>query len=141
MYLVVDSNVVISASLNRGNSLNVFLQNFEKKKFDLIAPNFLVLEIGKHTGKIAKKTNLLFQESLEILEFIINQIDFISDGEFYDKMQTARDMLKGHNKDSHYLALAIKRNCNIFSGDKVFKQLCPDRVKTPKELLEEFNIN
>jgi len=29
-------------------------------------------------------------------------------------------------------------NCNILSGDKVFKQLCPDKVKNPREILEEF---
>lgn len=138
MFLVVDSNVVISAAFNIGNSLNVFLQNFEKRRFEFIAPNLLVLEVGNHTDKIAKKTNLSAEESLEVLRFIIEQIKFVEDDEFTDKMSEARAILGGHQKDAHYLALALAFNCKIFSGDKVFKELCPDKVKTPKELLEEF---
>lgn len=136
--LVVDSNVVISAALNRGNSLNVFLQNFEKDMFEFIAPQFLIIEIGKHTDKIAKKTNLSFNESSEVLTFIIDQITFYQDNEFSDKIKEARVMLKEHGKDVHYLALALAKNCDIFSGDKTFRDLCPEKVKTPRELLEEL---
>lgn len=138
MFKVVDSNVVISAALNRGNSLNVFLKNFTKKKFDFIAPLFLIIEVGKHTEKIARKTNLSPEESLEMLEFVISQIKFIQDDEFTDKMKEAREILKNHNKDVHYLALALKFNCEIFSGDKTLKSIIPDKVITPKEILDLF---
>ena len=37
MFIVVDSNAVISAALSRGNLLNIFIQNFEKEKFKFIA--------------------------------------------------------------------------------------------------------
>lgn len=138
MLKVVDSNVIISAALNRGNSLNVFLQNFSKRRFNFIAPLFLIIEVGKHTEKIARKTNLSFEESLEILEFIINQIKFIQDDEFKDKLPEARKILRLHNKDAHYLALALAFNCKIFSGDKTLKSIIPDKVVTPKDLLDEF---
>ena len=138
MFIVVDSNVVISAALNKGNSLNVFLENFRNKKFDFIAPQFLFIEVGKHTNKIAGKTNFSFEESQEMLEFIISQIRFIQDDEFKDKLEEARKMLEHHNKDAHYLALALDFNCKIFSGDKTLKSIIPSKVITPKELLEEF---
>src|SRR3989344_4347853 len=108
MNVVVDSNVVISAALSRGNSLNVFIRNFEKNKFAFIAPQFLIIEVGKHTEKIANKTNLLREETLEIIEFIINQITFFQDNDFIDKIAEAREILKKHEKDVHYLALALK---------------------------------
>jgi predicted nucleic acid-binding protein len=139
MLRVVDANVVISAVLNRGNSLNVFIHNSEKKKFDFIAPQFLINEVGKHTKKIAEKTNLPFEDAVEMLEFVIDQISFIQDEEFIDKMAEVRGILKEHGKDAHYLALALKKNCKIFSGDKVLKSIVPEMVVTPKELLEGFD--
>ena len=139
MYLVVDPNTIISASLVRGNASNVFSLNYTKKKFDFVAPLFLVVELGKHTNKIASKTHFSLEEARKEIEFVTNQITFIPEGQFVDKIKEAREILKGHEKDALYLALALKFNCNIFSGDKVFKGLCPDKVKTPRELLDEFS--
>ena len=90
MYLVVDSNVVISAVLNKWNILDIFIKNFLEQRFDFIAPNFLVLEIGKNTEKIAKITRFSSEEVVEMLEFIISQITFVSDHYFKDKLDEAR---------------------------------------------------
>ncbi|MGB7532846.1 MAG: PIN domain-containing protein [Halobacteriota archaeon] len=48
----------------------------------------------------------------------------------------AEKMLSGHLKDVPYLALALKLECPIFSGDKVLKRLSPVRVCSPRELLD-----
>lgn len=68
----------------------------------------------------------------------MKQVKLIPDSGFKDKLGEARKILKEHHKDIHYLALALKFNCNIFSGDKIFKRLCPNKIKTPREILEEF---
>ncbi|MBI2449348.1 hypothetical protein HYV49_03555 [Candidatus Pacearchaeota archaeon] len=138
MFIVVDSNVVISAVLNRGNLLNIFIKNFSEKVFNFIAPNFLILEVGKHTEKIAKKTKFSDDEVLEMLEFVCGQITFVPDEYFKDNLEEARKILKEHEKDVPYLALALAFKCKIFSGDKVLKSIIPDRIKTPRELLDEF---
>ena len=138
-FLVVDVNVIISAVLGIWNSSKVFELNAKERKFKLFAPEFLYVEINKHTEKIAKKTKLSQEEVREALNFIMEQIDFISYEEFKDKFKEAKESLKEHEKDIYYLALALKLKCNIFLGDKTFKQLCPSLVKTPKEILEEFN--
>ena len=78
------------------------------------------------------------EEATKVMNFVSRQIKLISDSEFIYKIPEARNTLGEHNNDVHYLALALKKNCEIFSGDKVFKQLCPDKVKTPKELLDKF---
>ena len=62
MFLVVDPNTVISASIVKGNVSKVFSLNHEKKKFDLVAPLFLILEMGKHTNKIVEKTHFSEEE-------------------------------------------------------------------------------
>lgn len=137
--LVVDVNVVISALMNRGDSLEVFIQNFEKERFTLIAPYFLLIELSKYTEKIMRKTKFSSKELLEIAEFITNQIDLIHESEFSDMINDAKEILKEHYKDAPYLALALTRNCNLFSGDKVLKSLCPGEIRNPRELLEELN--
>lgn len=138
MFLVVDVNVIFSAILNRGDSWKVFVENSEKEIFNLIIPEFLIIEIGKHTIEMAQRTNLSLQEAEEALTFIAKRLTFVSEAEYADKIIKARIILKGHQKDVPYLALALKFNCNIFSGDKVFKQLCPEKVKNPKEILQEL---
>jgi len=97
--------------------------------------------LPKHTDKIAEKTKLSSQETLDILEFIINQISFIDDNSFKGKLNEARSILNEHIKDVPYLALALEFDCNILSGDKILKQLCPERVRNPREILQEFIDN
>ena len=137
--MVVDPNVIISAILTRGNSSAIFSLNYLKNKFDLISPLFTYVELGKHTTRIMGKTSLSLKESQEALNFIIKQITFIAEEEYMDKLEEARIILKGHEKDVPYLALALKFNCKIISGDKVLKDYCKERVKNPSEVLDEFN--
>ena len=138
MFLVVDINVVLSALVSRGDSSRIFKLNSEKKNFDLVAPQFILIEAGKHLAEIAKRSTLPFRETQEDLELITSQIRFFPEEDYKDKLSEAREILKAHEKDVPYLALALKFNCHIFSGDKVFKQLCPDKVKNPKEILNEL---
>jgi len=49
------------------------------------------------------------------MDFIKNQIEFIPYSEFNNKLE---ETIKINYKDSLYLALAMKLNCPIFSGDK-----------------------
>ena len=139
VFLVVDINVVLSALISHGDSSKVFKLNSDKRKFDLIAPQFILIEAGKHLAEIAKRSSLPFGEAQEDLELITSQIKFFPEEDYKDKLKEAKDILKEHEKDSHYLALALKFNCDVFSGDKVFKQLCPDKVKNPREILDELD--
>ena len=69
---------------------------------------------------------------------MLKQITFIPEEQFKDKIKEARIILKNHEKDVPYLALALKLNCKIFSGDKILRNIIPDKVVTPLELLKEF---
>ena len=136
--LVVDVNVIISSLFGEGNSLTVFKLDSILKKYQFISPELVIIEFSKDSSEIAKRSKLSVEEATKVMSFVSRQIKLVSDSEFTDKMSEARKTLRGHEKDVHYLALALKRDCAIFSGDKVFKQLCPSKVKTPKEFLEEF---
>ncbi len=137
--LIVDINVVLSALVSHGDSSRVFILNAQKNKFRLISPQFFLIEAGKHTTEIAERSALSLEEALKDVEFIMKQITLVSEDEYKDKENEAKQILKGHEKDVPYLALSLKYDCNIFSGDKIFKQFCPERVKTPREILEELD--
>ena len=138
MFLVVDINVILSALVSHGNSSRIFELNSEKKKFDFIAPQFILIEAGKHLTEIAKRSTLPIEETQRDLELITKQINFFPEEDYKDKLAEARNILKEHQKDVPYLALALKFDCDIFSGDKIFKQLCPNKVRNPKEILQEL---
>lgn len=138
MYLVVDPNVFISALIMKGNSSKVFSLNSIIQKFDFIAPNFLILEVGKHTERITNKTHSSQNDIEEQVEFLLNEITIIPDDEYKNKLEEARQLLKEHKKDAPYVALALAFNCKILSGDKTLKELVPDMVFTPRQVLDEF---
>ena len=135
MEVVVDINVVLSASLTKGDSFNVFALNDLFNKFDFIAPEFLLTELKKHEEEFLKRSKLSKQDFRETLDFIIEQISFIPKSEFSDLIPKAKESMSEHLKDVQYVALALKVDCPIFSGDKLLKKLSPAEVLSPKEML------
>ena len=138
MEIIVDVNVVISSLLSKGEAFKVFAKNYAFHKFDFIAPEFLLTELNKHKSELIKNSKLNRDEFDDVLEFIIEQITFISESQFEDWVEKAKKPLLNHLKDVQYLALAMKLNCPIFSGDKRFKELSPVKVFSPKEMLNKF---
>lgn len=137
MLLVVDANIVFSSLIRRGNPFKVFEANKIFKTFEFIAPEFLFTEIGEKLDKISAETKLSKQELLDVLSFIKEQIEFIPSSEFLDKMPEA---MKLNFKDSPYLALALKLNCLIFSGDKKLGEQRRIEVLSPKQLLDMLGL-
>ena len=136
MKLVVDANVVFSALVSKGVAFSVFFLNSLVKKFEFIAPEYLWVEIEKRKNKILEYSGFSEEELDEVINFLKKEIEIIPDSEFLDLLPEAEKFIKGHEKDSPYLALALAFNCGIFSGDKRLKELSPVRVYSPKELLE-----
>ena len=138
MKIVVDVNVVLSSLLKRGNPFEVFASNSLFNKFEFVAPEFLLTELEKHKEKIFKLSGLSREIFDNTLKFVLEQITFIPKSEFSEFLPQAKELLSKHIKDVQYLALALKLDCPIFSGDKIFKELSPAKVLSPKELLNKF---
>ncbi|PIN90144.1 hypothetical protein COU57_04430 [Candidatus Pacearchaeota archaeon CG10_big_fil_rev_8_21_14_0_10_32_14] len=136
MFIVVDVNVVLSSLLTKGDSFNVFALNSITNKFTFIAPEFLIIGLESHKKEIEARTKMPSKEFKDNINFVLDQINLISDSEFKDKIEEANKILVNHNKDSPYLAMALKFKCQIFSGDKEFKKRCPAMVLNPKEMLD-----
>ena len=138
MFLIIDVNVIISSLFSKGNSFDVFFLNLIQKKFSFFAPEYLLEELEKHKQEVIQRTQLPESIIEKDIEFILDQITFVPKSEYGHNLAEARKMLQGNEKDVPYLALALEKNCHIFSGDKGLKKLIPDKVKTPREMIDEF---
>lgn len=138
MLFVVDFNVIFSALVNKGESFRVFRDNALSNKFEFIAPELLSEEIKNNKDKLLSLTKLTNEEFNKALLFILKQIKFVSSSKFLDKLSEAIEL---NPKDSPYLALALKFNCPIFSGDKELKEQTKVKVFSPREMLDIIESN
>lgn len=132
MRVVVDANAVFSALIRKGKPFEVFSANKIFNAFELVAPEFLFSEIGKRMDKILAETELTKEELAELLTFIKGEVSLISHYQFSDKLPEA---MRLNFKDSPYLALALKLNSPILSGDKGLKKQAKVKILSPAEAL------
>ncbi len=137
MLVVVDVNVVLSALIKEGNCFEIFEANKISDRFEFIAPEFLLYELNNKKERLLSETNLSKEKLSEVLSFIKKQIAFIPSSDFIDKLPEASDI---NFKDSPYLALAIKFNCPILSGDKRLKEQTKVKILSPREALNILGI-
>ncbi len=138
MRLVVDANVVVSSLLRRGVPFKVFAFNSFLNKFEFVAPDFLISETEKHKERLLEETELSKDIFFDTIDFLFENINTVAAGEFKEFVPEAKKMLSEHLKDVPYLALALKLNCPILSGDKKLRILSPVRVFSSRELLDSF---
>ena len=138
MKIVVDVNVVFSSLLSKGNSLTVFELNSVFDRLDLVAPEFLLMELEEHREEFLKRSKLPKEEFDDVLWFVLGQINFILKSEFSKSIPKAKKLSSKHLKDVQYVALALELSCPIFSGDKSLKEISGVEVLNPKELLSRF---
>lgn len=132
---MVDANTVFSSLLTKGRVLDLFLLNSKLRKFELIAPEYLLLEIEKHADKLIRETKLSSSEVLEILDFIRDEIEFIPTSEF-KQFEKEASGISPDAGDVPYFALALKFQCPLLSGDKILKQQSAVKVISPADAVK-----
>lgn len=133
--LVVDFNVVFSALVTRGKSRFVFELNDILGKFEFISTQYMYSELSDNLDRISLLSKLPKEEISKVLEFIKKSVEIIPFKTFEDKAKEAIS-LAPHLKDVPYVALSLKLDCKMLSGDKGLKKALPDRVITPSEALD-----
>ena len=118
MKIIVDANIAFSAILNTNGKIADLLINCTNVKF--IAPDLLRLEIRKYHNKLAKKKKISPSDIQEIEYFIFQNIVFISEIQIEEKYwKQAYELLKDiDEKDTPYIAYALKFKCKLWTGDK-----------------------
>ena len=138
IWIVIDANIVFSA-LIKDESLTgrIIFSN----KFSLFFPEDGLKEIEKYESYILKKRNNYKQKlSYDYLLSCIFEVVKVVPSEYYeDKIKEAYEIMKDiDEKDTHYVALALKLNCPIWSNDNDLKKQNKVKIYNTKELLEEF---
>lgn len=130
----MDANVVVSALLKKGVTFDVFLLNHIFRKFELVAPEFLMVEVERHRGELSRETKLSEDEFNEVMRFLMGEIDLIPSSQFADFLSKGKEISPDF-KDFEYFALALNLS---FLVKRLVKQLKEERemidwpVKLPR---------
>ncbi len=119
MKVVIDSNIVFSAMLNRASSIGDIILN-SQDMFTFYACQYLREEINDHKEKIIKITGYDEREYNEVEFLIYKQITFFSEStipfEFWHK---AADFVRDVDMDDiTFVALSLFLDIKLWTGDK-----------------------
>lgn len=114
--IIVDTNIVFSALVNKNSSIASFLLEPEQT---LLMPKFGFVELFKHKEKICKISKHSHDEILEILYELIRHIDFFDENAIStDALQKSWELVKDVDpKDMLFIALTIEMNGLLWTGD------------------------
>jgi len=119
MKVVVDSNIVFSAMLNRESSIGDIILN-SQDAFTFYTCEYLREEINDHKEKIIEITGYDEREYSEVEFLVYKQIDFFSESTIpFEFWQKAADLVRDIDMDDiSFVALSLFIDKNIWTGDK-----------------------
>ena len=138
MFIVVDTNIIYSVLLSKGEKFSVFFLNSILNKFQFAAPEFIFFEIGKHFEDIIGRSKLTKEELSEVFSFLKSQIEIVPFSDFNSYASEA-EKLSPHEKDVQYFALSLALNkAPIWSDEKAFLKQNEIEIFNKDKLLEEI---
>lgn len=134
MKLIVDSNILFTFFWKNATATDLFVfQNLE-----LYTPEFTLEEIEKYKQEIIKKAKLTPKEFLEIKKEFQLLMTFVPLAKYEQFLQEARTISPDPN-DIDFFALALEKECPIWSNDKKLKEQSSVKILTTKEVIELFD--
>ena len=114
--IIVDTNIVFSALVNKNSKIATFLLNPNE---GLVMPKFGFVELFKHKEKICAVSKHSQDEILEILYELIRHIEFfdencISTGALKGAWELVKDI---DPKDMLFVALTLEIDGLLWTGD------------------------
>ena len=111
------------------------MQLLFNNSLNLYAPKLLIIEIEKHEKSISKKSGISENQLKKLVSILSEIITFVPEEEFIHKREEAETICPDSD-DVAYFALAIKKNCALWTNDKKLKQQDGVEVITTHELLQ-----
>ncbi len=125
MLLIIDSNILISASLDANSELFELIKtSFEI--VDFVTPEFAISEINRHKKRICEKVKKDLGTFNFNLNLILNNITVLPDNELSDNDIKNADLLTQDIdlKDTIYIAFSLALDALFWTGDnKLYKGL------------------
>jgi len=136
MELVIDANILIAAFIKKSTTRELLLYR-TPKPIKLYAPPFILEELLRYTPLLSTKTHIPEKDIMGlVLELLYAaNIELINDKEL-TQVKTVAEKIAPDKNDSAYFAVALYKNCEIWSNDKPLKKQNRVIVITTKELLD-----
>jgi len=137
MKVVVDTNIIFSALIADGKTRDLILLD----DLDLVIPEFFYDELKNNKEEIIPKTGLTKSEFSTLLNILFEDVDVVPKDEFEDEIPQARDLMEDIDPDDvPFVALALKKEAEIWSDDGHFQHQDSVRVFRTTDLLDRFEI-
>ncbi|WP_432672853.1 PIN domain-containing protein [Flavobacterium sp. SM2513] len=114
MIVITDSNILFSALKSPNGTVAKILTS--KSKIQFYAPNYLIEEIKRHSGKISDRK----QDVLNRLEILLEKVEIIDVAAIpKDKVLQAIEIVKDIDiDDAFFVALHLFKKHKIWTSDK-----------------------
>jgi len=115
--IVVDTNIIVSTLIS-ANHRN--LEEFRDSNLTFLVPAFLLVELIEHAPRIQQKTKLPKDELLELISFILNRAEFVTEEQVsIASWSEAHRLCSAIDRDDiAFVALAIERSARIWTNDR-----------------------
>lgn len=121
--VVIDTNILMSALITPHGRIGRAIFNVARD-FRLVACHYLYVEIFHHKEKILKANKMPENDFLELLLYVLNQIEFYNEQRISpENWQKATDLVHDIDpKDIAHIALTIHHDALIWTGDQPLKK-------------------
>lgn len=136
VFLVVDTNIVISALLKKSVTQEMILS----RKLSLFSPDYISSEILEHKEELLNKSGLSEERFKIALSVVLSCIEVIP-AEEYSRFRKEATDLSPDPDDWPFLALCLKLNIPLWSNDKKIKTQSRVRVFSTPQLVQEFDVS
>ena len=109
MRLVVDSNIVFAALLRDGVARSLLVE----PPFELLCPEWMLVEIRSHREEIARRGRLMPEELDALLSLVSERLEIVRADEYAATMKDAELRIRNRDAgDIPFLALALSHRCD-----------------------------
>lgn len=131
MELVADTNVAISAILRPGMTRSLIFY----AGFRLYSPQHIVTEIESHQPELVLKSKLTDEEYLAAVRIVLSNITITPEIDYLAFEGDAIALSPDHD-DWAFFAVALQRNCAIWSNEKRLKNQGKVKIYNTNELFD-----
>lgn len=131
MRLVADANVLMSALIRRGATLDLLFS----EELEVLVPEYLFAEIEDHKEEVRRKADLSEREMELLLAVLSTRVRVVEMDRSAEEWKEA-ERLSPDPDDVAYFALALKTGCGIWSNDRRLKNQKRVETWTTRELLQ-----
>ena len=123
MRLIIDSNRIIAGMIKDSVARCIILS----PKFEFFAPDYLLLEIRKHSEEIMRKSSLSDDDFNLILDLLLERVSIVPKSEILSHLKEAEEIIGSTDSyDVPFIALALSlENDGVWTEDRHFKKTEP----------------